>query len=288
MGFEVNTYFNVKDDCEAKLWDGSKIVFSKSEGANRGFLIYQMDTLNHGEAKEEGKKRIDAFLSYLMIASNVDNIEPTLFTESPKLLNSGKIKGMTMTITRTFTANTILVANFQKQWVEDANVLSSKIHKLTNNEQSAIGRCLFWLRKGAEATPNERFIYRWISLEALSGVLERQSDSTGRWVNLLINRLRNESAKTVFERNEKLFEQLVVASLIGWKNQRRSDELKQAISALEKNGDYKSVMMKMALCIYEVRNKFLHRGEAMSLINDCNTLLRELIHALLKDLVQNI
>jgi hypothetical protein len=287
LDFEVKTYFNAKADCEATIWDGSRIVFCKSEGTNKGFIIYQMDTLNHGEAKEEGTKRVNAFLNYLMIASNIDNIKPTVFAESPKLLNSDKFKGMTMTITKTLTANSILVANFQKQWVEYANILSSKIHKLMDNEQSAIDRCLFWLRKGAEATSNERFICRWVSLEALSGVLDEQFSSTERLVNSLINKLRNESAKTLFERNEKLLEQFVIASLDGWKNQKRSDELKRAISTLEKNGDYKAVMMKTALCIYEVRNKFLHRGEAMSLINGCNTLLRELIHALLKDLVQN-
>jgi hypothetical protein len=103
----------------------------------------------------------------------------------------------------------------------------------------------------------------------------------------LINKLRNESAETIFHRNKELVKQLEVAQLISWKERNRSEELKEAIDALGKNGDYKAVIVKTVSCIYEVRNKFIHRGEATSLINGCNTLLRELIHALLTDLLQN-
>ena len=288
LDFEVTTYFSMKDNFEAEIWDGSRIVFCRSEETNKGFIIYKMDKLNHGIAKEEGTKRVDAFLNYLMITANIDNIRPTIFAESPKLLNSDKFKGTPITFTKTITANSILVADFQKQWAESASSLSSKIHELSNNKQAVIDRCLLWLRKGAEATSNERFIYRWVSFEALTGVLDKQCGSTPTLVKSLINKLRNESAKTIFNRNKELVKQLEAASLKGWQKQNRSGELKEAIEALGKNGDYKAVIVKTALCIYEVRNRFLHWGEEeISLINGCNTLLRELIHALLKALLQN-
>ena len=284
LDFEVTAYFVIKDDFETKMWDGSRITFYKSEGTNKGSIIYQMATLNHGEAKEEGKKRANAFLNYLIITSNIDNIKPTIFAESPRLLNSDKFKGKTLTLTKTFTSDSIILANFQKQWAECANSLSSKIHGLSTMKQAAIDRCLFWLRKGAEAASVERFIYRWVSFEALSGVLDDKSDSTDKWVNSLINKLANESAKTVFNGNKAVAKQLEAASLISWKGLNRSQELKEAIGGLERNGDYKTVMMRTASCIHEVRNKFLHGGEVISLIDGCNTLLKELTHALLKDL----
>ena len=285
LDFEVTTYFTMKEEVEMKIWDGSRIVFCSSEGTNKGFIIYQMDTLNHGIAKEEGMKKVNAFLNLLMITSNIDNITPTIFAESPKLLNPDRFKEMRMTITKPFTATSTIVAHFQKQWADSAGSLTSKIHMLSKSKQATIDRSLFWLRKGAEATSNERFIYRWVSFEALSGVLDKPFSSTERLVNSLINSLRNESAKILYQRNEGLVSQLVLASLIGGKNRNRSEELKEAINTLDKNGDYKAVTMKTALCIYEVRNKFLHKGEAVSLINGCNTLLRELIHALIRDLI---
>jgi len=194
---------------------------------------------------------------------------------------------MTMEKKIAFDAGT-LVAHFQKQCAESANDLSSKIHRLSNEKQDAIDRCLFWLRKGAEnAGSNERFIYRWISVEALSGILEKTYGTTEIRINSLFNKLMNESAKTIFNKYKGLVKQLEAASLEGWKGRKYSRELNSAIGALERNGEYKLVMIKAAHCISEVRNKLLHRGEAMSVIDGCNTLLRELIYALLKDLVRS-
>lgn len=196
---------------------------------------------------------------------------------------------MPITPIKQFTGNASLGADFQKQWAESASILSSKSRELLNNKQDAINRCLLWLRKGAEATSNERFIYRWVSLEALTGVLEQCGSTLTLVKSLISSKLRDDSAKTIFDRNKELVKQLEAEPLISWRTkQNRSKVLKEAIDALGKNGNYNEVIVKTALCIYEVRNKFLHWGEAKPLINGCNTLLRELIHALLKDLLQNI
>lgn len=290
LDFEVDAYFIIEESIETKLSDGSRIILQKStkdERTNKGSIIFRMNTLDFGTAKMEGILRITAFLNFLLVVSNIDNMVPTKFAESPELLNEEKFKGMTMTMEKRFSAGAFLVAPFQKQWPQCVKSLVTKKNRLEKGKQNAIDNCLFWLRKAAESASDERFIYRWVSLEALSGVLYEQFDSTKRMVNSTINRIESESARAIFEKHRDLINQLVDASLIGRHEQNRSEELRQAIAGLEGNADYKEVMMKTALCIYEVRNKFLHKGEAMPLVGSCNTLLRELIHSIVIDWLQS-
>jgi hypothetical protein len=288
LDFKVDAYFVIGENIEAKLLDGSRIILLKSTDTNNGSIIVQMDTLDFGAAKREGILKTTAFLNFLLVVSNMDNIKPTKFADSPELQNAEKFQGMTMTKEKPFSGNALLVAPFQKQWAEYVNSLITKKNQLEKDKQNAIDNCLFWLRKAAESALNERFIYRWVSLEALSGVLDEQFDSTEPMVNSIINKLKSESARAVFEKHRKLINQLIDASLKGLRGRKRSEELKQAIASFEGKADYKAVMTKTALCIYEVRNKFLHKGEALPLVGSCNTLLRELIHSIVIDWLQSV
>ena len=243
-----------------------------------------MDTLDYEKAREEGEKRANAFLNYLIVASNIDSIKPAKFDELPKLLNAEKFKEDKKIVTKTFSSSFLVVNTLRKERVDSANLLSSTQHRLTSDKQGAIDTCLFWLRRAAEAEFTlERFVFRWVSFEALGGVLNARFNSTEKQIHCLINELTEKSANAIFSRHSELVKQLEVASLIGWKGQNRNQELTDAIQALARSGSFKTVMMRTASCIYEVRNRFLHKGIAESLVNSCSVLLKELIHAVLRD-----
>jgi len=171
LDFEVQAFFDIKEDIETEILDGTKIILYQNKGLNKGSVIFQTETMDFGEAKNEGMLRADAFLNFLVVLLNIENIPSTKYAESPTLLNSEKFKGATLTIQKQITAGAAVVAVFQNKWAEEAKNMVEKAYKLTNFEQNALAYSLYWLRKGAEAKENDRFIYRWISLEALCGIL---------------------------------------------------------------------------------------------------------------------
>jgi hypothetical protein len=296
LDFEVDAYLAIDGNIETKLSDGSRIILQKStdtnkgsKGSNKGSIVFRMDTLDFRLARREGILKTTAFLNFLLVVSNMDNTGQIKFADSPELLNAEEFRGISKTNEKSFSGNALITAPFRKQWTECVNSLISKNSQLEKDKQNVIYDCLFWLRKAAESPLNERFIYRWVALEALGGILDEQFDSTPKMLNSTINTIKTESARAIFEKHRKSISQFVDASLKSRRGRNRSAELEQAIAGLErKDADYKAVMVKTALCIYEVRNKFFHKGEVLPLVDSCNTLLRELIHSIVIDLLRNV
>jgi hypothetical protein len=139
-----------------------------------------------------------------------------------------------------------------------------------------------WFRKASELDGEDQFIHRWISFEALLGLLN-MTNSTPALSNMFIHRFLNtKTAQTIFNRNQKVITDLSEAGLLGYRGANYSENL--ALS-LNKNHP-KEIISKANLCIYEVRNKLLHKGEVLNFIADSSSLLNDIIKGCLKDYIQ--
>jgi len=99
-------------------------------------------------------------------------------------------------------------------------------------------------------------------------------------INVLLDSyLKNDIAKIIFYQNKEIIDELIKADLIGRNGATPSRNLKDII---ERKGDFKAIMNKVALCVFEVRNSLFHRGEVLSLINGCNSLMRDLVNKTLE------
>jgi hypothetical protein len=184
---------------------------------------------------------------------------------------------MPKTVYKDYSISFDIVATLEEKRVIDASTFANKLNSLDSEKQTIIRKCLFWLRKGAEATDDERFIYRWISLEALLAII--QKNSTEKMLSVILNNyLKNERAKEIFEKNKKAILELSEANLIGWNGAKYSEKLKETF---KQQSDFKVMMTKVTLCIFEIRNRLFHRGEIMPLIAGCNSLLKDLIREVL-------
>jgi hypothetical protein len=167
----------------------------------------------------------------------------------------------------------------------DVSTFANRINDLDPERQSIIRRCLFWLRKGAEATDDddERFTYRWISLETLLAIIQKNSTEKRLLSIMLDNYLKKERANEIFEKNKTTIVELSKANLIGLHEYKYSEKLKKILE--KQQSDFKAIMVEVTLCIYEVRNRIFHKGEIMPLITGCNSLLKDLVREILLDIL---
>jgi hypothetical protein len=288
LNFQFGELLKLDRDIEIKISESSTIVLGKSDNPtskdpNRGSLIFQVDTLDYYRAKEIGKKQIEDFLNLFIVISKIE-IPPATFADEPILLNPEKFEGQTKTRFISFTGNAFIIAKFDDVWVEKTIGLIGKANRLTDEQKQAIIDSFFWLRKTTNArSASENFVYRWISLEALCGILKGKiPETTVAVIKCLMDKITNESAQGIFENHREVIGELAKADLKRGTKQ-PNKELKDAMDALDKNPDYKEVIKKTALCVYEVRNKLFHRGLKSSLVEKSNPLLRDLILKTLED-----
>jgi len=258
------------------MFDHSKIVLYRSKTTNKGAIFFEKDTLDQTEAKKEARSKVDHFLNYLLVTLNVENMMPLRFPEPPELLNSEEFKGMPRTVSVGIDVHLAAPVPFEKSQAEAVNTLMKKTTQLDSENQTAINKCLFWMRRGAETRKEERFIYRWISFEALFKILQEEYSSTQKMLSVLLNTyLKNETAKSIYAKNKKMVNELAEADLVGFFGAKQSEKLKRM---LQEQADFKAIMIRAMLCVFEVRNRLFHRGEEMSLIPACNSLLRYVIN----------
>lgn len=100
---------------------------------------------------------------------------------------------------------------------------------------------------------------------------------------------KKETAHKIFEKHQEVIIDLSNANLVGTdregKDIKYSEDLK--LASLKENHDYKDILQKAILCIYEVRNNLFHKGKVLDLIADSSTLLRDVIRGYLIDYVAN-
>jgi hypothetical protein len=160
LDFEIEMCFDIKEDRTIDMPYGSKIILYKSKTINKGSVFFEIDTLDQKKAEEDGKFRVNYFLNCMLVALNIDNLVPPKFPKEPELLNPEQFKDMPITMYKDFTISCVIVATLEEKRLTDAGTFVNKINGLDSEKQTIIRKCLFWLRKGAEATDDERFTYR--------------------------------------------------------------------------------------------------------------------------------
>ncbi len=287
LDFEIRAFLDVKNDNETVMKDGSRFILYKVEDAskdytNKGSVIFHVDTLNFGEAKKIGMAKVESFLNFLIVLLNIENIPSTKFDPAPSLLSFEKIGKPIKIMQMQITGNASVQAIFNEKCTFQVKDKIDEASKLSKQQKNSLANCLNWLRRGADASGNDRFIYRWISLEALFGVLKLNGKTTVPLINELVGKLKNESLKGIYERNKEIVNQLVEANLEGYRGAKPSGNLKTAIEA---DVGYTHIIQKTALCVYEVRNKLIHTGEALLILDGCSSFLRDLISTCVRDLL---
>jgi len=282
LDFEIDAYYQIKEDIKVKMPDGSLFILYPSTKTNKGSIIFQTDTLNEDQARKEAESKVNEFIDFWIVSSSIDSIGSLRFTNGLQLLNPEKFRGKTRTVSKNFTLCVDLVAVLKKDEVHATMDLISRSRKLNSQEQNAINKCLSWFRKSSEVAGEEKFIYRWISLEALCGFLSEVSSTKTMLNTLLHNKLKIDSAKAIIDNNKNTIDELIKANLIGWKGARPSENLKKMV---KKNADAKTIVSKAVLCVLEVRNSLFHKGEVLSLLEGCSSLLRDVIGKTVMDIL---
>lgn len=283
LDFEMDTYYDIREEIEVELSKNSKVTLHPSKTTNKGSVIFEKDTLDQSHAESEGKTIANHFIDLLIISLDPDNMVPLRFGKL-ELLNPEDFKEKTKTVYKDLSISFTVVGSIDRRKVEATKDIVKKMSRLGQEEQKSLCRSVFWLRRAAEAAGEERFVYRWISLEALCGVLPEMSSTQKMINNLLHKYLKIESARSICDRNKNIIDELGEANLVGWKGSKRSDELKEMI---EDKADCKAILSKAALCAFEVRNSLFHKGEALSLLGGCNILLRDIINKTTIDILGN-
>jgi len=280
LDFEAETYFDIDREMKVALPDGSRIVFKKSKGKNQGTIFFELNQPNEVIARNYGQSKVEEIFSYLLVTKdNFENWKPIYFPQKPKLLNPEIFIGLRKTGYVTLKASTVLVTKLDQQELDIVNNLLIKVDKLPENIQEIIFRSLHWFRKASETNGEDRFIYRWVSFEALWGLVKEEKPSV-----FLNQYLITPVANTILEKHKKTIIELSNANLISWKGAKRSEKLRGLLKRDKKPA--KDILIKVEDCIYEVRNKFLHTGKALELIKGSSSLLRDLIRESLKEYVQ--
>ena len=280
--------FDIKKEIRTTFSDGSQIKLypnEKSKGLNKGAIIFEIDRPNPDFADRIGKDRINRFLDCMLITKeNFEQLAAVRFLRL-KFLNPEQIPGGKVDQRIGFTINAIFTASLEENELESVKQLMEIIDTLPILRREIILRSLRWIRSGAEASSEDRFIYRWISFELLLALLEKKGMSTPKLIPEFIKILKTETAKQIFLNHEETIKKLSMANLIGWKGAERSKDLLELLQRRKHN--LKAILTKTMLCIYEVRNTLFHKGEVLETINQSSALLRDVFRESLKTYVES-
>jgi hypothetical protein len=283
--FEVEAYFNITEEMEVILPNCTKIILPKSKVKNFGTLFYEIDKPDTRIAMVEGKDKVENFFTCLLYTRDrYGSLKPITFPKKPELINEEEFAGQGITDYLDLPASFVIVNGLKQEELNDTSELLGKIFKCSSAEIDTITRSMRWFRKASELDGEDQFLHRWISFEALLGLLN-MTNSTPALSNIFINYYLNiKTAQKIFNSNQKVITDLSKAGLFGYRGAKYSEDLALSL----KNNDPIEILSKANLCVYEVRNKLLHKGEVLNFIADSSSLLNDIIKGCLKDYVNRI
>lgn len=285
LDFEIEAYFTINEDMKVTLFDGSQIILHESKGLNVGTIVFEIDRPDEGIARNEGQQKVNRFFNCMLITKvNLESLKPISFPGKPELLNPEDFKGVPKTGYADMRANAIIVARLELQTLDATNELLAKINKLPQEKQDIISRSLRWFRKASEVDGEDRFIYRWVSFEALLGLIEKRKQTQNLILEFVDRFIETEIARRIFKEHQRTVEGLSDAKLVSWRGVPYSEQLKEL---LMKESDPRAILPKAAVCIFEVRNRLFHKGEILGLVNGCSSLLRDILRESLRSYVQS-
>jgi len=80
---------------------------------------------------------------------------------------------------------------------------------------------------------------------------------------LLNQYLTTPVANEILEKHKETVNELSRANLISWREARRNEKLRELLARAR--SDPKTILIKAAFCILEVRNKVFHKGKVLEL-----------------------
>lgn len=176
LSFEVEALFDITNEMEASLFDGSKIILSPSKGKNLGTIYYEMDKPDINMSEIEGQSKVENFFTYLLyIKDNFEDLKQVAFLKEPELLNAEDFKGQRRTISNKLKIIYQILSKLNQEEIDDTSKLLLKMLKLPQDDKAIIDRSMRWFRKASETNGEDRFIYRWISFDALLGLINIKS-----------------------------------------------------------------------------------------------------------------
>lgn len=281
--------FDIKKEIRTTFSDGSQIKLypnEKSKGLNKGAIIFEIDRPNPDFADRIGKDKVNRFLNCMLITKeNFEQLAAVRFLRL-KFLNPEQIPGGKVDQRIGFTINAIFTASVEENELESVKQLMEIIDTLPILRREIILRSLRWIRSGAEASSEDRFIYRWISFELLLALLEKKGKYTPTLIPEFIHKyMKTGTAKLVFQKHKATIKKLSMANLIGWKKAERSKELLGLLR--RRKHDLKAILTKTMLCIYEVRNTLFHKGEALEIMKQSSSLLKDVYRESLKTYIES-
>ena len=273
LDFEMFTCYTINHEYGIILAKSSKIILYPGKTTNKGSLFFESTTLNELEAEKQGQSTINKFINCLIISQNRDKMVPVIFGKI-ELLNTEAVKRLTRTLHKELTASCTVTAVLPEEGAKEAKRLFLRLGRQTSDHQQILDRAIEWFRKAAEAQDEDCFVYRWIAVESLCALV-KDSSSTPRMLNSLVNEyLPIATAEGITELNKETIRQLSEANLEGWHGEKTSQNLEESI----KSGESAKVQLCRALlCVYEVRNNLIHKGQKLPVLGGSTHLLRDII-----------
>lgn len=263
LDFEAETYFDIGREMEVTLPDGSRIVFHKSKGINRGTIFLEVDQPNEIIARNEGQRKVEQFFNCMLITKDtLESLKSVKFPQKPELLNPKDFEGVPKTRYANFQINAVLVAPLKQRTFTATTDLLAKIGKLPQEKQNIISRSLRWFRKASEVDGEDKFIFRWISFEPLLGLLKKRRATQNLIPEFVDRFLETETARRIFQKHQRTVEDLSKANLVSIGGVPYSEQLG---ALLKKGSDPRAILPKATLCIFEVRNNLFHKGEVLGM-----------------------
>jgi len=286
LDFEVEVGFDIGRAMEVSLQDGSKIEIYESKGLNHGTIFFETHVPDETIARNEGQQKVEQFFNCMLIAiDRLENMKAISFPQKPELLNPEDFEGVIKTGYANYSVRVDLVHRLEQTTLEPVSKLLTELYRLPQSEQDIIFRSLRWFRKASETSGEDRFIFRWVSFEALLGLLNKDIGTQGL-INEFINTyLERQTIQEILQKHKTIIERLSKANLRSWQGKLYSKPLQDS---LEKGHDVKSILQKAALCVYQVRNDLFHKGAVIQLMEDSGSLLRDIIRECLKSYVSTV
>lgn len=286
LDFKAKSYLDIEREMEVTLADGSLITFYKSKVLNHGMIVFERDKPDGYAAKNKCQQKVERFFNCILIMGDtLENLEPIKFSKKAELLNPKDFEGVSKKVAHDFTVNAILVARLEQQTLDATATLLAGINKLPQEKRNMVFRSLRWFRKASENDGEDRFIFRWISFEALLGLLNKRKATRNLIPEFIDKFIKTVTAQIILDKHHKVVEGLSNANLVSLGNVPYSKQLQEL---LKEGSDPRVIITKAVLCIAEVRNNLFHKGEILELMKDSSSLLRDIIRGCLKSYVQTV
>lgn len=278
LDFHSPFYFDIETDMSVGLSDSSNITFHRSKGMNYCTIVFEIDSLDERNARDEGKKRVEEYLGCMLLTTDA-SVGDVTYPSKPQLLNPEDFQGMPKTGYFDVRIHTGVTSRLGQQTLDTAATLVARMRALPIEDMKTIHRTLRWLRKASTAHGEDRFIYDWISFDSMLGLLKKSKATQNLIPEFLDRALNTQAANRIVQKHHTTIETLSKANLVGFRGTGYSEKL--ALD-LKKKVSPRAILPKVVLCIYEVRNNMFHKGESTELTTHSDKLLMDIAKECLK------